>query len=258
MEKELPDEPPRSGKKDGKRSEELEPILEDRANREDDHDTVGNDGKNQDELDDEEEEEEEVYELVETVEEDGEELPPEPDSDEVPADEIPDPRPPRTIEPLDDEVEELLIKLQGNFLTEWIKTSVIHTNQVKNLKSDDELLRMNAEQFQCIVCNNYPMPSFILGKDGVKKESVKICQCDSCNSLSCFNCWKKVALKDDPKCPLCKFKIDIPDDFYKKYPKKEKEEGKVTAKNMETKSVENISEKWSKRSNDNEPVLERT
>ena len=123
---------------------------------------------------------------------------PEPDSDEVPEDEIPGPRPPVTIEPLDEEAEQALIDLYGKFLPEAIKRTVIYTDQVKNLRSDDELLRTNAEQFQCIVCNNYPVPQFTLDKHGVKRESVKICQCDSCNGLSCFNCWKTVALKDDP------------------------------------------------------------
>ena len=31
-----------------------------------------------------------------------------------------------------------------------------------------------AEEFLCIYCNKFVVPHFILGKDGIKKESVKI------------------------------------------------------------------------------------
>ena len=58
---------------------------------------------------------------------------PEPDSDEVPEDEIPEPRPPAKIEAMDAEVEKALMELQGTFLHDKLKETVIHPHQVKNV-----------------------------------------------------------------------------------------------------------------------------
>jgi len=48
-----------------------------------------------------------------------------------------------------------------------------------------------AEEFLCIYCKKFIVPDFILGKEGIKRESVKIPQCPNCHEESCYNCYKK-------------------------------------------------------------------
>ena len=70
-----------------------------------------------------------------------------------------------------------------------------------NLRSKDVLV---AEQFLCLICDNMVIPKFSLGKDGIKKESIKIPQCETCDGLACYNCWKEHTTKqENAKCPSC-------------------------------------------------------
>lgn len=68
--------------------------------------------------------------------------------------------------------------------------------------------------FLCIVCQNLPIPKFALGPWGViNKNSVKLSMCSSCDGLACFNCWSILLQKENPACPKCDQKIDLPSDF---------------------------------------------
>ena len=69
-----------------------------------------------------------------------------------------------------------------------------------NLKGPDAMV---AEQFLCIICANMDIPKFTLGTDGVKKSSVLIPQCESCDSLACYSCWRDHVKKDSTSCPNC-------------------------------------------------------
>jgi|TARA_B110001450_G_C17492346_1_gene428873 hypothetical protein len=56
----------------------------------------------------------------------------------------------------------------------------------------------------------------VLGKEGVKKESVKLGQCKHCSGISCYSCIKEIAGKKDPVCPKCRFRMEeIPTDLHK-------------------------------------------
>tara|TARA_B110000285_G_C14983883_1_gene542823 strand:+ start:93 stop:545 length:453 start_codon:yes stop_codon:yes gene_type:complete len=60
------------------------------------------------------------------------------------------------------------------------------------------------------------VPDFVLGKEGVKKESVKLGQCKHCSGISCYSCIKEIAGKKDPVCPKCRFRMEeIPIDLHK-------------------------------------------
>jgi hypothetical protein len=97
-----------------------------------------------------------------------------------------------------------------------MKTLKIDLDQVKNIVEGDEDAKEQAESFICVSCKRFPVPDFVLGKDGVKKESVKLCQCKHCSGLACYNCWKSITSKKDPICPKCRFRVDeIPQDLYK-------------------------------------------
>jgi hypothetical protein len=85
---------------------------------------------------------------------------------------------------------------------------------VVNLKSEDPYIKEQAESFICVVCKRFPVADFVLGKDGIKKESVMICQCNFCSGLACWNCWKKNGIKKDPICPKCRFRVEVPQDLY--------------------------------------------
>ena len=45
---------------------------------------------------------------------------------------------------------------------------------MKNIIEGNEEQKEQAEQFKCIICGNYPVPEFHLGREGVSKQSVKI------------------------------------------------------------------------------------
>ena len=91
----------------------------------------------------------------------------------------------------------------------------ITPDMVVNLKSEDPYVKEQAEQMICTVCKNFPVPDFKLGKDGVKKETVKIAQCNHCSGLACWTCWKGNCSKKDPICPRCRFRVEeIPKDLY--------------------------------------------
>lgn len=97
-----------------------------------------------------------------------------------------------------------------------MKTLKIELNQVKNIVEGDEDEKEQAESFICVNCKRFPVPDFVLGKDGIKKESVKICQCMHCSRLACYDCWKTMCAKKDPVCPNCRFRVDdIPKDLHK-------------------------------------------
>jgi hypothetical protein len=85
---------------------------------------------------------------------------------------------------------------------------------VLNLTSSDPYIKEQAEQFICVVCKKFPVPDFVLGKEGIKKESVRICQCNFCSGLACWSCWKKNGIKKDPICPKCRFRVEVPQDLY--------------------------------------------
>jgi hypothetical protein len=85
---------------------------------------------------------------------------------------------------------------------------------VVNLTSEDPYIRDQAEQFICVSCKKFPIPDFHLGKDGVKKDSVRIGQCNHCSGLACWGCWKKNCCKKDPICPKCRFRVDVPPDLH--------------------------------------------
>ena len=99
----------------------------------------------------------------------------------------------------------------------------ITPDMVVNLRSDDPYVKEQAEQMICTVCKNFPVPDFSLGKDGVKRESVRIAQCSHCSGLACWNCWKGNCTKKNPTCPRCRFRVDeIPEDLHLDPAKEEK------------------------------------
>lgn len=52
------------------------------------------------------------------------------------------------------------------------------------------------------------IPKFSLGAEGVKRSSVKLPQCEKCDGLACYTCWKNHLQKDDAVCPGCKEPIE--------------------------------------------------
>lgn len=60
-----------------------------------------------------------------------------------------------------------------------------------------------SEQFLCMICGNLVIPGFTLGADGIKKSSIKIPQCQTCNGLACYGCWRVHMRKDTVSCPNC-------------------------------------------------------
>ena len=59
------------------------------------------------------------------------------------------------------------------------------------------------EQFMCVVCDNLSVPVYTIGKDGVKPESVRVPECENCERMACYVCWRKHILEGDRKCPNC-------------------------------------------------------
>ena len=71
-----------------------------------------------------------------------------------------------------------------------------------------------AEEFLCIYCKKFIVPDFILGKDGIKRESVKIPQCPNCHEESCYICYKKELCQENSHCPKCYLQLPS---LYPKY-----------------------------------------
>jgi hypothetical protein len=103
---------------------------------------------------------------------------------------------------------------------------------VVDLSSEDPSKVEQAQTFICTVCKKFPIPDFQLGKDGLKKESIRICQCSHCSGLSCWLCWKKICCKKDPVCPKCRFRVDIPQNLHLDEEKETKVEPYLTVMNQ--------------------------
>lgn len=74
-----------------------------------------------------------------------------------------------------------------------------------NLKGSDAMI---AEQFLCIICDNMVIPKFKLGTEDVKKSSILIPQCEACDGLACYSCWRDHVRKDNTSCPSCMAPIE--------------------------------------------------
>lgn len=137
------------------------------------------------------------------------------DSDEIKEDQWPHPREEKVIEVVDAQLEDILNTIQAKLQVEQMKILKINLDQVKNLVEGDEDQVEQAEAFVCVNCKRFPVPDFVLGKGGVKKESVKLGQCKHCSGISCYSCIREIAGKKDPVCPKCRFRMDeIPIDLY--------------------------------------------
>ena len=90
-------------------------------------------------------------------------------------------------------------------MKDTVDTLRIEKEMMLNLKGPDAMI---AEQFLCIICDNMVIPKFSLGKDGVKKSSVKIPQCETCDGLACYSCWRDHVKKGNNQCPKCKAPIE--------------------------------------------------
>ena len=68
---------------------------------------------------------------------------------------------------------------------------------------------MISEQFMCLICKDMVIPKFSIGANGVNRGSIKLPQCESCDGLACYNCWKDhVQNKKNFNCPGCQAPIE--------------------------------------------------
>jgi len=118
------------------------------------------------------------------------------------------------ISPVQEEYDRVVEELLADTYAEVKESLRIEPSIVKSLTSSDSFVREQSEQFICVVCKDFPIPDFEMVRGKIDVDSIRLCQCEFCNGLSCFSCWKKLSLKKDPICPKCKFRIELPKDIH--------------------------------------------
>ena len=73
------------------------------------------------------------------------------------------------------------------------------------------MLKGVCEQYLCVFCDNFAVANYTLGRDGIKPETVRIPECQSCDRLACYVCWRRNLLHGDRKCPNCNDETKISD-----------------------------------------------
>ena len=93
--------------------------------------------------------------------------------------------------------------------SQTLGTIVIERSSVADLAEGDRSA-MIAEQFLCVICSNFVVPNFEIGRDGIKESSVRLPECRSCERVACYLCWRDHLLSDDAMCPSCSDVVEVP------------------------------------------------
>lgn len=111
----------------------------------------------------------------------------------------------------DEEQLETILEIETNKLhDEAFEKLKIARNECKEIL-EGGVMEQVCEQYMCVICDNLSVANFTIGKDGVKPESVRVPECQSCERMACYVCWRKHILEGDRKCPNCHDVIQISD-----------------------------------------------
>ena len=93
-------------------------------------------------------------------------------------------------------------RIQEGLIEEMVQRLKIEKGMMLDLEGPEE---GTSRAFLCMICDNMVIPKFCMSKeDGIDVSSLKLPQCQTCEGLACYACWKNYIQKDKhDTCPSC-------------------------------------------------------
>ena len=131
------------------------------------------------------------------------------DSDIVDPEDIPEPVPQMKPVVMKSQLQDILAKVLGDLQEKALSELTIPLDQVREHRAGGTISQI-ANQFSCVICNNFIVPMFKIGLEGIDVNSLQIPECRRCERVACYHHWEKHLLSDNPKCPNCGDVYEIP------------------------------------------------